>query len=284
MEGIVLFKNITVVIVTYNSVHILSKIISTLSLFEHVVVVDNSTNPSMRVTSQLKEVFPDGAFINAPKNLGYGAGNNLGLDHVKTEYALILNPDVTIDDKNLGAMLKTIQEYPKAMVVGANIFDTRLKKFERSYDWTWKYTGVPNNIGLEGDVSAMWLFGCCLLFRKSLFENIGRFDERLFMYYEEFDICKRAVEKGCDVILSKNAVVFHESQSSSIESLRVYFIKTLHWSRSKRIFAVKHGYANFGYLKRAWFFLYNLLFSVVFIFFIQPKRALKYFAQCISAL
>jgi len=279
-----LFDNITAVIVTYNSVHLVSKIISTLSFFEHVVVVDNSTNPSMRVTAHLKEVFPDGVFINAPKNLGYGAGNNLGLDHVKTEYALILNPDVTIDDKNLSAMFQTIQDYPKAMVVGANIYDTRLGRFERSYDWTWKYTSAPYNIDPDGDLSAIWLFGCCLLIRKSLFESIGRFDERLFMYYEEFDICKRAVEKGCDVILSKNAVVFHESQSSSIESLSVYFIKTLHWSRSKRIFAVKHGYANYGYLKRAWFFSYNLLLSGLFILFVRPKRALKYFAQCISAL
>ena len=276
-------NNITAVIVTYNSIHLLPKIISTLSLFAHVVVVDNSTNPSMRVTSQLEEIFPDGTFINSPKNLGYGAGNNLGLDHVKTEYALILNPDVTIDELNLSAMLKTIQSHPKAMVVGANIYDTRLNRFECSYDWTWKYTYGPN-IEPEGDLSAMWLFGCCLLIRKALFEEIGRFDERIFMYYEEFDICRRAVEKGYDVILSKNAVVFHERQSSSIESLRVYFIKTVHWSRSKRIFAVKHGYANFGYLKRAWFFIYNLLFSVIFIFFIQPKRSLKYIAKCISVL
>jgi hypothetical protein len=66
--------------------------------------------------------------------------------------------------------------------------------------------------------------------------------------------------------------------------LRVYFIKKLHWSRSKRIFAVKHGYADFGYLKRAWFFSYNLLLLSLFILFIQPKRAIKYFARCISAL
>ena len=279
-----MFNNITAVIVTYNSVHLLPKIRSTLSLFEHVVVVDNSTSPSMRVTAQLTKFFPEGTFINAPENLGYGAGNNLGLDHVETEYALILNPDLTIDEKNLSAMLKTIRTYPAAMVVGANIYDTRLEKFERSYDWTWKYTGTPNKIEPDGDVSAMWLFGCCLLIRKSLFENIGRFDERIFMYYEEFDICKRAVEKGYDVVLSKNAVAFHESQSSSIESLRVYFIKTVHWSRSKRIFAMKHGYGNFGYLKRTWFFAYNLLLAVLFILFIRPKRSLKYFAQCLSAL
>jgi N-acetylglucosaminyl-diphospho-decaprenol L-rhamnosyltransferase len=278
-----LSNNITAVIVTYNSIHLIPKIISTLSLFAHVVVVDNSTNPTMRVTSQLKEIFPDGTFINSPKNLGYGAGNNLGLDHVKTEYALILNPDLSIDDKNLSAMLNTIQTYPKAMVVGANIYDTRLGKFERSYDWTWKYTPGPN-IEPAGDLSAMWLFGCCLLIRKALFESIGRFDEQIFMYYEEFDICKRAVEKGYDVILSKNAVAFHESQSSSIESLKVYFIKTVHWSRSKRIFAMKHGYGNFGCMKRAWFFSYNLLLSGLFTLFFQPKRALKYFAQCISAL
>ena len=279
-----MFNNITAVIVTYNSVHLLPKIISTLSLFKHIVVVDNSTSASMRVAAHLTKFFPEGTFINSPKNLGYGAGNNLGFDQVKTEYALILNPDLTIDKKNLSAMLNTMQQYPKAMVVGANIYDTRLEKFERSYDWTWKYTGTPNKINPDGDVSTMWLFGCCLLIRKSLFEGIGRFDERIFMYYEEFDICKRAVEKGYDVILSKNAIAFHESQSSSIEPLRVYFIKSIHWSRSKRIFAVKHGYANFGSIKRIWFFSYNLLLTAIFILLIRPKRSLKYFAQCISAL
>lgn len=277
----VVFKNITAIIVAYNSVHLLPKIIKTLSLFENFVVVDNSTNASMRVTEQLKKVFPQGKFINADKNLGYGSGNNLGISYVKTEYALILNPDLSIDEKNLNALVKTIQNYPKAMIVGANIYDTRLRKFERSYDWTWRYTSELN-IEPDGDLSAMWLSGCCLLIRKILFEKIGKFDEKLFMYYEEFDICKRAVEKGYDVILSKNAIAYHKSQSSSAESFKVYFIKTVHWSRSKRIFAMKHGYGDFGYLKRTWFFLYNFFLALLFFLILHFKRSLKFFARSIS--
>jgi GT2 family glycosyltransferase len=276
-----MFTNITPVIVAYNSLHLISKMKSTLSMFDHMVIVDNSTNASMRVTSQLKKIFPQGVFINSSKNLGYGAGNNLGLNYVKTEYALILNPDLTIDKKNLNALFKTIKNYPKAMVVGANIYDTRLGKFERSYDWSWRYTS-GNDLLPDGDLSAMWLSGCCLLIRKSLFERIGRFDENIFMYYEEFDICQRAVAEGYDAILSKKSIAFHESQSSSLESFKVYFIKTVHWSRSKRIFAVKHGYENFGFIKKAWFFSYNLTLSVIFLLTLRLKRSIKYIAQSLS--
>ena len=102
------------------------------------------------------------------------------------------------------------------------------------------------------------------------------------MYYEEFDICKRAVTKGYDVILSKKTTALHESQSSSLESLKVYFIKTVHWSRSKRIFAVKHGYENFGFVKKAWFFSYNLTLSVIFLLTLRLKRSIKYLAQSLS--
>lgn len=91
-----LIDQITPVIVTYNSADLYDRLVETLSIFKQFIIVDNDSSKSDDLIIKLKKSYPNQTYI-ASKNIGYGPGNNLGISFVKTEFALILNPDVKID-------------------------------------------------------------------------------------------------------------------------------------------------------------------------------------------
>lgn len=272
---------ITLVMVTYHSKKLLENIKKTLTIFNNIVVVDNSANVSKSVCSNLSREFSAGIFINNKNNCGFGSGNNMGISKVATEYALVINPDLDITPEAVAEMIKTADRYPNSVVVGARIYDSRVNSDHASYSYGWRYpeTGDRSSLIPIGDVSAFWLSGCCLLIRVKDFIEIGGFDEQFFMYYEEYDICQRVINAGKDCILSVNALVVHESQSSSVPSIRVEYIKTLHWNKSKQTFHKKYGLEKKSALAC---FVRVPLFAVagvIYLLAFNPMRAARAFAK-----
>lgn len=272
-------NRVTAVVVTYRSKPLINQIIKNLQLFSNFVVVDNSADSSQSVVAELLEIFPQGLYPKNTKNRGYGGGNNLALSCVTSEFALIINPDVDLNIPSIHSMIATADLYPNAIIVGAKIFDSRQKTQDFSYGW--RYPDNPNNPYIEpdGDLSSMFLSGCCLLIRVKPFKEMGGFDENFFMYYEELDICQRAIAAGGDCVLSANAYVNHFSQSSSTPSWRVTYIKTLHYSKSKQIFLNKYGYekkSTLGLIIRG---LGHGLSGVIHFGLFNPTRGIKSFAK-----
>lgn len=194
---------------------------------------------------------------------------------------MIINPDLYITSEAISEMVKTADTYPDSVVVGARIYDSRVNSDHASYSYGWRYPETGNRSGLipVGDVSAFWLSGCCLLIRVKDFIEIGGFDEKFFMYYEEYDICQRVINAGKDCILSVNALVVHESQSSSVPSIRVEYIKTLHWNKSKQTFHKKYGLekkAALGCLIRVPLYICA---GVIYLLAFNPMRAARAFAK-----
>jgi GT2 family glycosyltransferase len=272
---------VTAVMVTYHSKKLLENIKKTLAVFNNIVVVDNSADVSKSVTRDLPRDFPLGIFINNKINSGFGGGNNVGISKVATEYALIINPDLNITSEAVAEMIKTADIYPNSVVVGARIYDSRVNSDHASYSYGWRYPETGNHSGIIpiGDVSAFWLSGCCLLIRVKDFIEIGGFDKQFFMYYEEYDICQRVINAGKDCILSANALVVHESQSSSVPSMRVEYIKTLHWNKSKQTFHKKYGLKRktaLGCLLRVPLYVFA---GIVHLITFNPMRATRAFAK-----
>jgi len=87
-------KNITFVIVSFRSGHIIEKCIKSISSNAKIIVVENSEN--IEVKTYLENKFSNVEVVIAQGNLGYGKGNNLGVSKVKTQYAFILNPDTIL--------------------------------------------------------------------------------------------------------------------------------------------------------------------------------------------
>lgn len=270
------------VVVTYRSAKLVKQISQTISLFNHFVIVDNSVDPNDTLLYQLEAKFPHGTYCRNTRNLGFGAGNNVGLKQVGTEFALIINPDVEIDAQAIQALIACADRYPNALFIGSQVFDTRAGTIFPSYGWG--YPDQPNEgyLAADGDVSTLWLSGCCLLVRVKPFLELGGFDERFFMYYEEFDICQRAHLAGMECILASEAHIKHASSSSSQPSLRVSYIKDLHWSRSKRIFLNKYGFKKTTRVERLLKVISNTLMALIALLTLNPRRVVKFVARARS--
>lgn len=277
-------NRVSAVMVTYRSKPLLTQIIKNLKLFSKFVVVDNSAKSSQSIVDELSKIYPQGVYPRNEKNRGYGGGNNLALSHVTTEFALIINPDLELNLASINSMIATADLYPKAVIIGAQIFDSRQKTQDISYGW--RYPDNPKNPYIEpdGDLSSMFLAGCCLLIRVQPFKEIGGFDENFFMYYEELDICQRVIASGGDCVLSANTYVNHFSQSSSTPSWRVTYIKTLHYSRSKQIFLSKYGFKRKSKLEMILGGLGHGLSGLIHLALLNSTRGIKSFAKAHALL
>jgi len=219
-----------------------------------VHVVDNASTDGTVEMLQQDLAWVD--ILPSPTNLGFAAGNNLGLERTRGEYILLLNPDAELAPEAISVMLGALEAHPRAGIVGPHLTypdgrdqpsrrrfptfpmalfeSTVLEQWFPGNRWARRYRmeDVPDDHVQRVD----WLTGACLLTRRAVWEQIGPLDEQFFMYSEELDWCKRAAQAGWECLYVPEALVVHyEGQSSGqVEARRAYLFhtsKVLYWTK-----------------------------------------------------
>lgn len=229
--------DLSIIIVNYNST---AKTLSCLRSLAHaelsgleweVILVDNhSTEP---VEALAKEVLPRLVFLASPRNLGMGGGNNLGLRQARGEFVLVLNPDTEVEPGAIRTMLNYLKEHSHAGLVGPELLypdgqpqascyrypslalplvrRTFLGNFAKEYlDYY-----LLKNLDLTKPQPVDWIMGSCLLIRRRVLDQVGLFDERFFMYFEDTDLCRRINQAGFQVVYLPTARVMHHHGRAS---------------------------------------------------------------------
>ena len=115
-------ENITFVLVSFRSGHIIEKCIKSINSGIKVIVVENSNN--IFIKNDLEKKFSNVEVIISKENLGYAKGNNLGISKVSTQYAFILNPDAILDDNCLYELYKAhVDLKGEFSILAPNFFD-----------------------------------------------------------------------------------------------------------------------------------------------------------------
>jgi GT2 family glycosyltransferase len=219
---------VSIIILSYNTKKYLYNCLKSLDThLRHdkleIIVVDNaSTDDSV---AMVKKEFPAVTLIVNEKNLGFGAGNNVGVKHAQGEYVLFLNSDTLLDRDILADMLKVFAEKAEVAVV-AGLLRNPDGTYQRAYG---KFHTLPilfkalflgsenehttSEIQKEGYVD--WVPGACMMIRKNVFEKVQGFDEGYFMYIEDMDLCFRLREKGYKTYFLPQVEVLHIGQGSS---------------------------------------------------------------------
>ena len=218
-----------VLVVNYNTANLLQPAFDALRQSSNVdamrfLVVDNaSADDSLEC---LARVCPEARLIVNTTNVGFGRANNQLLEHLQGKYALLLNTDAFVAPDTLGKTLDYMEAHPDCGVLGVRLvgregdlqpscryFPTPLNVFvaraglSRFFPWlqmvddmAWDHASVR-----ECD----WLPGCYYLIRREVIDQVGLFDPRYFLYYEEVDHCKRVKQAGWKVIYYPHATVMH---------------------------------------------------------------------------
>jgi len=231
-------------IVTYkNEETVLSKAINSflkVNLNVYLYVVDNSPTDSLRSVCSKQRV----EYIFNNKNLGFGSGHNIAIRKMigNTKYSLILNPDVYFNngvieelsvfmesDKSVGLSMPKVL-YPDGEIqrlcrllpnpydmisrrispmILAPLFDAQRAKYELRWADYNKQMDVP------------YLSGCFMFVRTDIFEKIGLFDERFFIYFEDVDLSRR-IHKNYRTVYYPQAVVYHGYQRDSCKNIDLF--------------------------------------------------------------
>ena len=222
-------KDITAVITSFRSENKILNCIKSLGRDLKIIVIENSNDKNLK--TKLEEENSNLECILSEKNLGYAKGNNLGLSLVKTQYALIINPDAEVQRKALDNFFLAARENPNFAIIGPYIQETK------------------NNISSEeikkGSYPVQSVKGFAMFLNLKEFEDLGFFDENFFIYFEEIDLCKRLIKNNKKIFLDTNIQIYHAGGTSHEESINSEMEKSRnwHWMWSKFYYKKKYkGY------------------------------------------
>ena len=257
-------RQLTFIITTYNSSGVIDNCLNKINFNNYeVIVVDN--NSSDKTTEIIIEKYPLVNLIKNKKNHGYGRANNIGLRATTTPYALILNPDAFIFESDLE---KIIAMMDKNLEIG--IGAPFLLNFYplREDDRLQEIAVINNNLIKDfGDFKAVkYIIGACEILRMDLFKKIGFFDEKIFLYYEDDEICHRTILNNKICAICVDALAYHIGQGSSGTNLRGIYRRFWHRALSKFYWKEKQkGFFNayFSALKLSLSFLVQAIFYAI---------------------
>lgn len=215
-------KLLSIIIVTYNSQDIIVKCIENLFLHNdindklEVIIVDNSSSEvCTKMFEMLEDKFPEKlVLIKNDRNGGYGQGNNLGICYAKGEFIAIMNPDIIMTEPLFISAIQHFKKDTKLAILGYKQFGA----FDLSYYIRQEFnfpilvaffTKFFNKINFFSS-KFMYLSGAYLFLEKKSFQEIGLFDENIFLYCEESDITKRALNSGLKIKFDKSKSYIHE--------------------------------------------------------------------------
>lgn len=233
-------------VVLYNtSLGQLSRLISCLDqakVVQSLYIIDNSPMPISHDLFSLPWII----YIRSSKNVGYGSAHNISLKQILeiSDFHFILNPDVYFDPIEIQRMLVHIRQddsigqlMPKVLYPNGDLqylckllptpIDLFIRRFLNSF-----FKGLARKsreryelrfTDYIYEMNIPTLSGCFMLFRVSALKEVGLFDERFFMYAEDFDITRR-IHRKYKTIFFPGATIIHEHAKESYKNKKMLYI------------------------------------------------------------
>jgi len=269
-------QNLTIVIVTFKSDEVIYECIKSIGNEIRIIVVENSYNPEFK--NKIEKTYQNVECIISSENLGMGKGNNLGINLAKTDYVLILNPDVILEKTTLNEIFIASNIISNFAIL-APISDNKAfpnYKIDNA-------SKILENEQSSFEVKSVDGFAM-LLNKKNLDEttdikNQNYFDENFFMYLENDDLCKRIKDMNKKIFIIPNAKINHLGAKAVNPKYKneIELSRNWHWIWSKFYFNRKHyGYANAfidGFPK----FFSNIVKYCVYFLLNNKEKKKKYF-------
>jgi len=273
--------DITFLIVTFKSSGVIHKCLQSIPKGYPVLVVENSSDENFK--KELENSYENVECVLNYENLGYAKANNIGLEKAKTKYVFLLNPDAILKENTVQTMLSAsedIKDFALLAPIIHNEPNPNFGFFDRDTHDNLK-TDLENNRYTKVD----YIKGFAMFFNMEEFRSIGFFDQNIFIYLEEIDLCKRLKANKKNIYVISNATITHYGGKSHDEDVNyeMEVSRNWHWMWSSFYFEKKHNGIVTAYLKTFKSFLSALLkFLIIFLF--NKKKASYYQARFLGLL
>lgn len=212
-------------------------------------VVDNSPTPSLK--SSLVDLPVQYHFYGS--NAGYGRGHNWALGVCcESKYHVIMNPDIIINDSTIESLCIFMNENPTIGVVGPKILneDGTLQHLNKRYPAVFdlfvrrfipkSLQFLVNNrlsryemtdVGYDKICDVECISGCFMFCRTEVLKSIDGFDDRYFMYFEDFDLSRKIQQQGYRTVFYPFATVTHLWERAAHKSIKMTWVFIVNMSR-----------------------------------------------------
>tara|TARA_B100000900_G_scaffold148328_1_gene125837 strand:+ start:5535 stop:6365 length:831 start_codon:yes stop_codon:yes gene_type:complete len=251
-------NNITVIIVSYKSKKTIFNCLKSLERFNKILILDNSNDKELK--RNIKKKNSKIKFFLSKKNSGYGAGYNFLLKQVETPYALLMTPDTSFKKGSLNKFLYSIKNFP--------------------YDYCLMGPYKQNKkFALENKKKvskAKLILGFSMLINIKNINKNKFFDENIFLYLEDIDLCKRLMKSDQKIYINKSFEIHHSgAKSSNLGEKEFDQLRNWHWMWSQYYFFKKYN-GNFLAFTKFFSKLVIILLKYSILFLLQNENQNRY--------
>lgn len=280
---------VTIVIPNYNGIEYLKRCLASLKddakdVSAHIIVVDNgSTDGSPQ---WIEAHCPEAELIALKENTGFSHAVNLGIRRAGTPYVILLNNDTEVKSGFTGALLRAITSSDRIFSVSAKMLDMKHEDLlDNAGDLYcalgWAFARGKGKPAVKYDARTE-IFSACAgaaIYRKSVFEEIGYFDERHFAYLEDVDIGWRAKIYGYRNFYEPSAQVLHAGSASSGSRYNAFKASL---SSANSVYIIGKNMPLLQCILNLPFLLSGYL--IKYIFFLRKKLGGVWFKGCMRGL
>ena len=240
-------ENLTIIIVTIRSQNIIDDCLKSIDPEIKKIIVENSSD--QKFIDSLENNYQNIKCFLTGQNLGMGAGNNFGIKKSNTRYVMILNPDTILRPNTLSQIFQISKDLDFAILSPLND-DQDFPNYK-------KVNELKNRNAL---LSVDQIDGYSMILDKEQFDN-NFFDEKIFMYLENDDLCLRVKKNGKKIYVYEKSLISHLGAKTVDKKYfnELEFSRNWHWNWSKFYFRKKH----YGFTK-AFIFGFLIFFKSIF--------------------
>jgi len=273
-------KEITVVIVLYEEkLDLIFRCLEGIKNFK-IIIVDNAGNISLK--KKIEEQFKIYKYILNKKNYGYAIATNQAIKQCNTEYILIFQADGLISNKDISILLKSHKKYENCFIAAPTYYD---EESNLSYNGGClpEKNSKMDILNLEGDVCVETVLTSVILFKRKDILEIGLYDENFFLYYLDFELCRRIIGKKKSIIQIFDAKVQHVHGQLKVKNqLKKIFIRNYNFTFDELyyFFKIKKHYERLNNLKKK---LTNYIIkSIINFFLLRFDKSVYYLSKIIA--
>lgn len=228
---------VSVIVVNWNGERYIKRCLSSLMMQTYpkieIILVDNDSKDDSLLIAE--KYFKEVRLIGLPRNYGFAKANNIGLDQAKGEFICLLNNDAVAHRNWVEELVKAIKECPEVAVCASKMLNYQHREMIDSAGDGYTRMGFPDKIASgvrnheDYDHLREIISACAgaVLYRRSVLDLVGFFDEDFFSYMEDVDLSLRVNMAGYKCLYVPTAVVYHLGSASTGSKINPF---TVYWS------------------------------------------------------